>query len=145
MCLLSSSLCSCSLSGFTDSSQLDHLWELFSSLFFSCQPAYLATFCSLPCKLPFLLFIDSASCVGSSALVTGSNKKGLLERNLVLGLVMWYWGMYHRVVSQLSEPVCSYSQRKDLLTEVSVLPCPAAAHFQRNTQRLILIINCLIY
>lgn len=86
--LLSFSLCSCSLSGFTVSSQLDHLWELFSSLFFSCQPSYLATFSSLACKLPFLLFIDSASCVGSSALVTGSSKKGLLERNLVLGLVM---------------------------------------------------------
>lgn len=55
--LLSFSLCSCSLSGFTVSSQLDHLWELFSSLFLSCQPATLPLSAVWPasCHSCFLL------------------------------------------------------------------------------------------
>lgn len=52
--LLSFSLCSCSLSGFTVSSQLEHL---FSSLFFSCQPATLPLSAVWPasCHSCFLL------------------------------------------------------------------------------------------
>lgn len=81
------------------------------------QPTTLPLFAVWPASCHSCFSIDSASYVSSSTLITKSSKKGLLEKNFVLDLVLQYWDMYHRVVSQLSHQVnqtaCSCSQGRD--------------------------------